>query len=378
MRSLNRKNLGLIIGLMLFAFVLYRFDSVIRLLQTLLTIISPFIIGAVLALLINLPMGLIERNMTVLDRKPLLRRVKRGISLTLSLLLVLTVVALLLVFIIPEVMVAVEKLIRAVPVILKELQDWLSSSNMQIRSSLGLVEADESGVRDLFQRAYQFLIGGLSSTSGMVISAAQFVLNLAIGLVFAIYLLFSKERIKNQLSRLLTASLPARADAFVQRVLQMLVEAYSNFIAGQLLLSLLSSAFTIGVLLLLGIPYAVLIGLITFVASFIPVFGPYISGLLGVLLIFTSDPKQVGWFLLAFFLVQQLVGSVIYPRIMAGAIAIPSIWVLVAVTLGGGMFGIAGMLLFIPLVAVVYRLLVEFVKGREQKRSEEEQAIDTL
>lgn len=378
MRSLNRKNLGLIIGLMLFAFVLYRFDSVIRLLQTLLTIISPFIIGAVLALLINLPMGLIERNMAVLDRKPLLRRVKRGISLTLSLLLVLTVVALLLVFIIPEVMVAVEKLIRAVPVILKELQDWLSSSNMQIRSSLGLVEADESGVRDLFQRAYQFLIGGLSSTSGMVISAAQFVLNLAIGLVFAIYLLFSKERIKNQLSRLLTASLPARADAFVQRVLQMLVEAYSNFIAGQLLLSLLSSAFTIGVLLLLGIPYAVLIGLITFVASFIPVFGPYISGLLGVLLIFTSDPKQVGWFLLAFFLVQQLVGSVIYPRIMAGAIAIPSIWVLVAVTLGGGMFGIAGMLLFIPLVAVVYRLLVEFVKGREQKRSEEEQAIDTL
>ena len=378
MRSLNRKNLGLIIGLMLFAFVLYRFDSVIRLLQTLLTIISPFIIGAVLALLINLPMGLIERNMTVLDRKPLLLRVKRGISLTLSLLLVLTVVALLLVFIIPEVMVAVEKLIRAVPVILKELQDWLSSSNMQIRSSLGLVEADESGVRDLFQRAYQFLIGGLSSTSGMVISAAQFVLNLAIGLVFAIYLLFSKERIKNQLSRLLTASLPARADAFVQRVLQMLVEAYSNFIAGQLLLSLLSSAFTIGVLLLLGIPYAVLIGLITFVASFIPVFGPYISGLLGVLLIFTSDPKQVGWFLLAFFLVQQLVGSVIYPRIMAGAIAIPSIWVLVAVTLGGGMFGIAGMLLFIPLVAVVYRLLVEFVKGREQKRSEEEQAIDTL
>ncbi len=216
--------------------------------------------------------------------------------------------ALLLVFIIPEVMVAGETLIRAVPVILKELQDWLSSSNMQIRSSLGLVEADESGVRDLFQRAYQFLIGGLSSTSGMVISAAQFVLNLAIGLVFAIYLLFSKERIKNQLSRLLTASLPARADAFVQRVLQMLVEAYSNFIAGQLLLSLLSSAFTIGVLLLLGIPYAVLIGLITFVASFIPVFGPYISGLLGVLLIFTSDPKQVGWFLLAFFLVQ-LVGS---------------------------------------------------------------------
>jgi len=284
----------------------------------------------------------------------------------------------LMVFIIPEVIVAVERLIAVVPSLLGDLEEWLSHSNMQIRNSLGLAETDESGVRDLFQRAYQFLIGGLSSSSGMVISAAQFVLNVGIGLVFAIYLLFSKERIRAQLSRLLTALLPPKADAFVQHILHLLLKAYSNFIGGQLLQSILSSALTMAALAVFGFPYAVLIGLITFVASFIPIFGPYISGILGLLLVFTADPGQAGWFLLAFLLVQQLVGSVVYPRIMSGAIAIPSIWVLVAVTLGGGMFGIAGMLLFIPLAAVIYRLTAEHVRRREHRRAEKEQHIDSV
>ncbi|MDD4081697.1 MAG: AI-2E family transporter [Eubacteriales bacterium] len=378
MRSLKKRDLRLVMGLMLFAFLLYRFDAVIGLVQALITIITPFIIGAVLALVIDLPMRFFERRLFAFRKNEVLVKLRRGISLALSVILVLAVVAMLMVFIIPEVIVAVERLIMAVPGLLGDLEEWLSLSNMQIRNSLGLAEADESGVRDLFQRAYQFLIGGLSSSSGVVISAAQFLLNVGIGLVFAIYLLFSKERIKTQLSRLLTALLPPKADAYVQRVLHMLVQAYSNFIGGQLLQSLLSSALTMAVLMVFGFPYAVLIGLITFVASFIPVFGPYISGLLGLLLVFTADPGQAGWFLLAFLIVQQLVGSVIYPRIMSGAIAIPSIWVLVAVTLGGGMFGIAGMLLFIPLVAVIYRLTAEFVRGRERRRAEEGRYIDPL
>ncbi|MDD4134760.1 MAG: AI-2E family transporter [Eubacteriales bacterium] len=377
MRSLKKTDLGLVVGLMLFAFFLYRFDAVIGLIQALITIISPFIIGAVLALVINLPMRFFERLFT-LRQHGVLAKLRRGISLTLSVILVLAVVVMLMVFIIPEVIVAVERLIAVVPSLLGDLEEWLSHSNMQIRNSLGLAETDESGVRDLFQRAYQFLIGGLSSSSGMVISAAQFVLNVGIGLVFAIYLLFSKERIRAQLSRLLTALLPPKADAFVQHILHLLLKAYSNFIGGQLLQSILSSALTMAALAVFGFPYAVLIGLITFVASFIPIFGPYISGILGLLLVFTADPGQAGWFLLAFLLVQQLVGSVVYPRIMSGAIAIPSIWVLVAVTLGGGMFGIAGMLLFIPLAAVIYRLTAEHVRRREHRRAEKEQHIDSV
>jgi len=318
-----------------------------------------------MALLINLPMRFLDRLPVFGSLGPKLSKVKRAMTLTLSLAIVLASIALLLVVIIPEIVTAVERLIRVIPGMLKDLETWLSDRNENIRTALGLAETDERDVRDLFQRAYQFLIGGLSATSGMVFSAAQTLLNLIVSLVFAIYLLFSKERIKSQLNRLIRAALPQKAGAFVQRLVRLLVQAYSNFLAGQCLQAFVSSLMTVAVMLLFGFPYAVLVGLITFVAAFIPIFGPFISGTLGTLLVLTADPGQTLWFLLAFFVVQQIAGSVVYPRIMSSAIDIPSIWVLVAVTLGGGVMGIPGMLLFIPLAAVAYRLTAEFVRGRE-------------
>jgi len=365
MRQGWARRLPLVVGLMLLAFALYRFDAVVNLVRTFLAIVSPFIIGTFMALLINLPMRFLDRLPVFGSLGPKLSKVKRAMTLTLSLAIVLASIALLLVVIIPEIVTAVERLIRVIPGMLKDLETWLSDRNENIRTALGLAETDERDVRDLFQRAYQFLIGGLSATSGMVFSAAQTLLNLIVSLVFSIYLLFSKERIKSQLNRLIRAALPQKAGAFVQRLVRLLVQAYSNFLAGQCLQAFVSSLMTVAVMLLFGFPYAVLVGLITFVAAFIPIFGPFISGTLGTLLVLTADPGQTLWFLLAFFVVQQIAGSVVYPRIMSSAIDIPSIWVLVAVTLGGGVMGIPGMLLFIPLAAVAYRLTAEFVRGRE-------------
>jgi predicted PurR-regulated permease PerM len=131
--------------------------------------------------------------------------------------------------------------------------------------------------------------------------------------------------------------------------------------------------------MIFSFPYAVLIGLITFVAALIPVFGPYIAGFLGMLLVLTAAPSQTLWFVLAFFIVQQLVGSAIYPRIMSNAIDIPTLWVLVAVTVGGGIMGIAGMFLFIPIVSVLFHLMEEFVSRREKSRvTTESQLHDPL
>jgi len=221
-------------------------------------------------------------------------------------------------------------------------------------------------------------VGGLSYSSGVVISAAGFLVNLVVGLVFAIYLLFSKEVIQNQFSRLLRSLLPPRVSRRALEISRMLIRAYTNFLGGQLLQAFISSVLTTLVLIIFGFPYAVLIGLITFVSALIPVFGPFISGVLGMLLVLTVSPSQTLWFLLAFFIVQQLSGSVIYPRIMSNAIDIPSIWVLVAVTLGGGIMGIPGMLLFIPLTAVAFHLVSEYVSKKEQAARGTEQHIDTL
>lgn len=280
--------------------------------------------------------------------------------------------------IIPEVSGAVERLIRVIPGLLKDLELWLTERNANVRQTLGLAETNEGEVRDIFQRAYQFLVGGLSYSSGVVISAAGFLVNLVVGLVFAIYLLFSKEVIQNQFSRLLRSLLPPRVSRRALEISRMLIRAYTNFLGGQLLQAFISSVLTTLVLIIFGFPYAVLIGLITFVSALIPVFGPFISGVLGMLLVLTVSPSQTLWFLLAFFIVQQLSGSVIYPRIMSNAIDIPSIWVLVAVTLGGGIMGIPGMLLFIPLTAVAFHLVSEYVSKKEQAARGTEQHIDTL
>ena len=376
---ITKRRLWVIISLILFVFFLYRFDSLLQLFQTLLSIISPFIIGFFMALLINLPMKFFEKRWAFMDRTRFLSKARRPLSLTISVLMVTTVITLLLIVIIPEVIAAVERLILRIPDLLKQLEVWLSERNANIRTALGLAEANETDVRGLFQQAYQFLIGGLSYSSGVVVSAAQSIFSLVISLVFAIYLLFSKERLQRQLSRLVRAVLPKKASAFVLRVIRMLVDDYSSFLGGQILQAFITSILTILVLMIFSFPYAVLIGLITFVAALIPVFGPYIAGFLGMLLVLTAAPSQTLWFVLAFFIVQQLVGSVIYPRIMSNAIDIPTLWVLVAVTVGGGIMGIAGMFLFIPIVSVLFHLMEEFVSRREKSRvTTESQLHDPL
>lgn len=374
----RKRWLPLAIGLMLLAFALYRFDAIITLFKTLLSILTPFIMGLFMALLINLPLRLLERVIILPVTRPALQKMRRAITLSLSVLIVGVVIALLLIVIIPEVSGAVERLIRVIPGLLKDLELWLTERNANVRQTLGLVETNEGEVRDIFQRAYQFLVGGLSYSSGVVISAAGFLVNLVVGLVFAIYLLFSKEVIQNQFSRLLRSLLPPRVSRRALEISRMLIRAYTNFLGGQLLQAFISSVLTTLVLIIFGFPYAVLIGLITFVSALIPVFGPFISGVLGMLLVLTVSPSQTLWFLLAFFIVQQLSGSVIYPRIMSNAIDIPSIWVLVAVTLGGGIMGIPAMLLFIPLTAVAFHLVSEYVSKKEQAARGTEQHIDTL
>lgn len=366
------------LGLMLFAFVLFRFGDILQIAIKFLAIISPFILGIFFALMINLPMRFFDNLLLKLARKPALFPVRRAVSLTLSLLIVLAIVTFLMVVIIPEIIVAVERLIRVIPGLLKDLELWLDQQNTSLRALFGLAETDEGEVRSLFQRVSGILMGGLSYSSTVVISAASYLLNIIVGLVFAIYLLFSKEKVKSQLFRLMGAVLPQKAAEQGKLLVTRLLRAYSNFIGGQLLQSFISSLATVAVLLIFGFPYAVLIGLITFVAAFIPVFGPFISGFLGLLLVLTANPGLALWFLLAFFVVQQVAGSVIYPRIMSDAIDIPSIWVLVAVTVGGGIMGIPGMLLFIPLTAVAFHYLAEFVKKKEDEGALKEKSVDSV
>lgn len=365
----RNRRIRTIVLLMLFGFFLYRIDLFWGLIQRFLAIVSAFIIGGVMALVINLPMRLMERHLRF-TKSPLLQKLRRVICLSLSVLLVIALLVFMLLVIIPEVVAAMESLINRIPGVLQQLETWLATHNTNIMSLLGLKETDSNSVRDLFQRGSGLLLGGINYSSSVFKSAAQIVMNFAIGLVFAIYLLYSKERIKGQVERLILAYTPKRHGSKLVELLRRIVRTYSSFIGGQVLQSLVSAAIIWAVMALIGFPYAVLIALLTFICAFIPIFGPFIAGFLGGLLVYTAAPQQVLWFLIIYMAVQQLEGSLIYPRILSNAVNIPSIWVLVAVTIGGGIMGIAGMLLFIPMAAVAYHYLAEDSLNRIKQKEE--------
>ena len=360
----GRRRIRTIVLLMLFAFFLYRIDLFYNLLLNLIGIMMAFIVGLMMALLINLPMRFLEQHLGFLWRSPLMRRMKRGICLTASVLLVLSMITLFLVVIIPEIAVVAETLIGRVPAAIDQLEKWLLEYDTSLLQLAGIGEPSESNIRDFAQRAGNFLLGGITQSSTVVFSAAQMVINLVVGLVFSIYLLYSKERIRGQVEALISAYLPEKHSKGTSRVISLLVGTYSRFLGGQMIQAFVSAGLVWLFMEILGFPYALFVALITFLCAFIPIFGPYIAGALSALMIVTAAPSQTLWFLLMYFLVQQVESSLIYPRILSNAIDMPSIWVLVAVTLGGGIMGVAGMLFLIPLFAVIYRLLAEDTRRR--------------
>lgn len=360
----GRRRIRTIVLLMLFAFSLYRIDLIYGLILNLIGIMTAFIVGLLMALMINLPMRFLEKHLLFLWRTPLLKRMKRGICLTVSVLLVLSIITLFFVVIIPEVAVVAETLISRVPAAIEQLETWLLEYNTSLRQLAGMEEPSESNIRDFAQRAGNFLIGGISQSSIVVFNAAQMVINLVVGLVFSVYLLYSKERIRGQFTSLLSAYLPKKHSSNIGVVFNLLIETYSRFLGGQMIQAFVSAGLVWGTMEIFRFPYAVFVALLTFLCAFIPIFGPYIAGALSALMIVTAAPERTLWFLLVYFIVQQLESSLIYPRILSNAIDMPSVWVLVAVTLGGGIMGVAGMLFLIPLFAVVYRLLAEDTKRR--------------
>lgn len=354
----EKRNIMAIVLLMLLAFLLSRFEGVVDVLRRLLVILNPLILGTVIALLVNLPMRFLERVLPF-DRLKALRRFKRPICLTLSMLLALALLFLMLLVIIPEVMAAIENIIVVLPSAIRRIMGWIDNLGLTLRANLNLNTLAQNDVQQQAESVYKYLMGGLSSSTVIISSAATVVVDTVIGFVFAVYLLYAKEKLLCGFRALTTAYLSPEGAARIHHVLRVSVNTFSDFFGGQCIQAFSSAVLTWLFLRLFGIPYPVLIAMLVFLTAFLPVFGPYISGGVGALLVFSQNAALVGWFLFVFFLVQQVSGSVIYPRIMADAIELPSIWVLVSVTLGGGLMGLAGMLFFIPLTAIVYKLVKE-------------------
>ena len=213
-----------------------------------------------------------------------------------------------------------------------------------------------------------FAAGVVSSGVGIFSGIVSGVVTFVIAFTFSIYVLFQKERLARQAKQILYAVFPEKATEKILSVAALSNQVFSSFLSGQCVEAVILGTLFVITMSILGMPYAMLTGIVIAITALIPIFGAFIGCVIGMLLIVMVDPVQAVWFLVLFLVLQQIEGNLIYPHVVGSSVGLPSIWVLVAVTVGGNMFGILGILVFIPLCSVLYALFAMFVKKRLRER----------
>ncbi len=346
------------------------FDVVIGAVDFVLGIVMPFLVGGAIAFVINVPMKSIERHLFAKNGK--LAKWRRPVAYLLTLALVIGIITLALVVVIPELGNTISMIVQQVPVAVKAVQKWLTDlphSYPALAPAVAELNIDWSSLADSIVTFVQnFAAGVVSSGVGIFSGIVSGVVTFVIAFTFSIYVLFQKERLARQAKQILYAVFPEKATEKILSVAALSNQVFSSFLSGQCVEAVILGTLFVITMSILGMPYAMLTGIVIAITALIPIFGAFIGCVIGMLLIVMVDPVQAVWFLVLFLVLQQIEGNLIYPHVVGSSVGLPSIWVLVAVTVGGNMFGILGILVFIPLCSVLYALFAMFVKKRLRER----------
>lgn len=353
------------------SFVLLNIGYVVMALRWLGSAAASLAWGAIAAFIINVPMSAIERLLTRLDRRKRLGRFKRALSLFITVCLLVGAVYLVLTLVLPELYRTLLTILDMVPAIVRRIDNFIKQYDIDVLDMLLQSLGEPASSADIQQQLSQTLdlvISGVSFSTGVVAQAATGVMDTFFSVLFALYILASKERLNEQARELLYAFVSEpRADRVVS-ICRLAHDTYSSFIAGQCTEALILGVMFFVFMTLFRMPYALLISVFITVTAVVPLVGAWLGCIVGALLILINDPMTALWFVLMFLLLQQIEGNLIYPHVVGNSIGLKPIWTLAAVVLGQGMFGIVGMLLFIPLASVLYTLLRHEVHERLHQR----------
>lgn len=364
-----KKTLKLIIIAIITYWILNHYQIVLSLLSKLLSVMMPFIIGCMIAFVLNVLMIRIEKLLSKIIVGPKLKTFKRVLSILGSIVLVVGVVAIIITLIIPELASAIKVIGLSLPEVVDNLQSWIDHHDTylpQLEKLINQIDIESMG-NELSKFAKTGFSGMLDSTIDALTVVVSGIVNFVLGFVFAIYILMSKESLKKQVKRLINAYLPSKVANNIFEVARLSRTTFSNFIIGQTVEAFILGALcTIG-MVVLGLPYAPMVGSLVGITAFIPIIGAFIGGAIGAFMIFTVDYMQAFIFIIFLIVLQQLEGDLIYPRVVGSTIGLPSIWVLFAVTVGGSLWGITGVLLGVPVVSVIYSLIKIQVRNKEKR-----------
>ena len=357
----------LIIFTVLLVVALWKFEVVIDVLKTIWGILFPCVLGGAIAFVINVPMSFLEKKIfgKTKDENKVGKKLARPISLLLTIILAVGVIALVMFGVIPQLTRTMGSLMISIANFVPQMQNWIrdfSHNNQEIMKLVNQVQFNQDqaikwGISILGSGAGNMMNTTMSAVGSLISGLTTFF----IAVSFACYILFQKEKLHVQVRKVFFAFLPKqKADAFL-KVCSLTYRTFANFLTGQCLEAVILGCMFVITLSILRMPYALLIGILIAFTALIPVFGAFIGCAVGSFLIFMLSPKQAILFIIVFLVLQQIEGNLIYPHVVGESVGLPSIWVLAAVTVGGNLMGIVGMLVFIPLLSVFYTIFREFV-----------------
>ncbi len=361
------------------------FAEVLGAIQVLLNVLSPFLLGGAIAFVLNVPMRSIEKTLFGGKKAKASRHAQkaaRPVSLVLTILFVLALLALFFGVLVPQLSDTIDTIGKSAQAFYPKAEAWVIKTFEDNPQIIETIESLQVDWEKLASNAGEMLQTSISTvvTSGVnaVVSLFSGVINTFIGLIFACYILSQKERLGSQANRLLHAIFKQRTADNLCGVAALASSTFSSFVRGQCLEAVILGVLFVIAMSIFGMPYPLLVGVLIAFTALIPIFGAFIGCVVSALMILMVSPWQALTFIILFLVLQQLEGNLIYPHVVGNSVGLPSIWVLVAVTVGGSLMGVLGMLVFIPLCSVCYALLRSWVNHRNELKAAAAQAAACL
>ena len=372
-KKLMHKIFLLVAGSIVFAWLVLDTARATLLFKGIWELVAPFVTGAVIAFVFNVPMRSIENQLGDIRKTG----VRRTISILLTILALVLIITFVVELLVPQIRITIDSLSKQIPAFVEstaaklvvfmdhnpEIKEW-------ILESFHLESIEWSS---LLKQALTFVKDGISSVMGGAVNVignlTGAIVNTVISIVFALYCLSRKEILARQGRRILYSLISERHADEVIRVFRLTNVTFSNFISGQCLEAVILGCLFAVVMAILKMPYIPLVSVVIAVTALIPVVGAFVGCIIGAFFILVNDPLQAVTFVVMFLVLQQLENNLIYPRVVGTSIGLPGMWVLVAVTIGGELMGVGGMLLMIPLSSVCYALAREFTDKRLAERN---------
>lgn len=360
------------VGAIAFYWMLHETEQFKTFWATLTGMFSPFVLGAALAFILNVPMRVIEKPLKVIQNEGLRRTAAIILTLVLIGLAITGIVLLLVPQITETIQLLIPKLIDFVLRIESSLFDFLEANPQLLQWVSETTDLQSLDWNGLIQNAATMLKNSFSVIATSAFSAVggvtSAIVDLVIALVFALYCLARKEILARQGRRILYSILPEHFCDETIRILRLTNSTFSNFISGQCLEAVILGCLFAVSMSIFKMPYIPLVSVLIAVTALIPLVGAFVGCFLGAFFILVNDPLQALIFVAMFLVLQQIEGNLIYPKVVGTSIGLPGMWVLVAVAVGGDLMGVAGMLVMIPISSVLYSLLGEFTSKRVVER----------